>query len=307
MNYYIHPQAICESQSVGKGTRLWAFSHVLPGAVIGEDCNICDGVFIENDVVVGNSVTVKSGVQLWDGVSLGDGVFVGPNATFTNDLFPRSKAYLDSVLRTVVKPGASIGANATILPGVTIGAGAMIGAGSVVTRDVPDFAIVVGNPARISGYANTQQGQVQVGKGVETLIDEKAKKYLVKLKTASDLRGSLVAGEVFSEVPFAPKRFFLVHDVPSIEARGAHAHKECHQFLVCVSGSVQVIVDDGSSKFEFLLDNPEEGLYMPPLTWGTQYRYSQSAVLLVLASHEYDSNDYIRDYEEFCTTIKKLA
>jgi UDP-2-acetamido-3-amino-2,3-dideoxy-glucuronate N-acetyltransferase len=137
MSVFIHPAALCESPSIGDGTRVWAFAHVLPEAVIGEDCNICDGVFVENDVRVGNRVTVKSGVQLWDGITLEDDVFVGPNATFTNDLYPRSRVRLDGYLRTVVERGASIGANATILPGLTIGAGAMVGAGSVVTRDVP--------------------------------------------------------------------------------------------------------------------------------------------------------------------------
>ena len=116
-----HPQALVESKAIGAGTRIWAFAHVLSGAVIGSDCNICDGVFIENEVVVGDRVTVKSGVQLWDGITLEDDVFVGPNATFTNDLRPRSKQYPSDFLKTVVRQGASIGANATVLPGITIG------------------------------------------------------------------------------------------------------------------------------------------------------------------------------------------
>ena len=145
----IHDAAICESKNIGKGTNVWAFAHVLPGAVIGEDCNICDHVFIENDVVVGNRVTIKSGVQLWDGLRVSDDVFIGPNATFTNDKNPRSKKRLEKFLQTTVHEGASIGANATILPGVSIGRGAMVGAGAVVTHDVPPYAVVVGNPARI--------------------------------------------------------------------------------------------------------------------------------------------------------------
>ena len=124
----IHNAAICESTNVGKGTNVWAFSHVLSGAVIGEDCNICDHVFIENDVVVGNRVTIKSGVQLWDGLRVDDDVFIGPNATFTNDKNPRSKQRPERFLPTTVHEGASIGANATILPGVSIGRGAMVGA-----------------------------------------------------------------------------------------------------------------------------------------------------------------------------------
>jgi acetyltransferase-like isoleucine patch superfamily enzyme len=149
----VHQHALVEPGArIGPGTRIWAFAHILPGAVIGQDCNICDQTFIENDVVVGDRVTIKSGVQLWDGVTLGDDVFVGPNATFTNDPFPRSRQRPTSFPRTFVCNGASIGANATILPGLTIGEAAMVGAGAVVTKDVPPEAIVVGNPARIVGY-----------------------------------------------------------------------------------------------------------------------------------------------------------
>src|SRR5215472_858170 len=124
MNYFVHPQGICESSAIGAGTRIWAFAHVLPGARIGADCNICDGVFIENDVVLGNRVTVKCGVQLWDGLVVEDDVFIGPNATFTNDPFPRSKVYPKSFAKTLIRRGASIGANATILPGIELGTAA---------------------------------------------------------------------------------------------------------------------------------------------------------------------------------------
>src|SRR5688572_26109604 len=133
---FYHPQALVESADVGRGTRVWAFAHVLPGAVVGADCNVCDGVFIENDVVVGDRVTIKCGVQLWDGVRLEDDVFVGPNATFTNDKFPRAREWPERFETTVVHRGASIGANATLLPGISVGAHAMVGAGAVVTRDV---------------------------------------------------------------------------------------------------------------------------------------------------------------------------
>ena len=153
----IHPNAIVETSAIGKDTRIWAFVHVLPNAVIGEDCNVCDHVFIENDVIIGNRVTIKSGVQLWDGITVEDDVFIGPNATFTNDPFPRSKKFLDQYPRTTLQQGASIGANATILPGLSIGQYAMIGAGTVVTKNVPPFAIVVGNPARIIGYTDTDK------------------------------------------------------------------------------------------------------------------------------------------------------
>jgi acetyltransferase-like isoleucine patch superfamily enzyme len=146
---FIHPSSDVQSKQIGEGTRIWQYVVVLPGAIIGRDSNICSHCFIENQVVVGDRVTVKCGVQLWDGVTLEDDVFVGPNATFTNDLHPRSRNAAAKLLPTLVKKGASIGANATILPGLTIGEGAMVGAGAVVTKDVPPRTLVVGNPARI--------------------------------------------------------------------------------------------------------------------------------------------------------------
>src|SRR5258708_14734454 len=155
--YFIHEQALVATEQIGRNTRVWAFAHILPGAIVGEDCNLCDHTSIENDVVIGNRVTIKCGVQLWDGITLEDDVFIGPNVTFTNDPFPRSKITPQVFSRTLIRKGASIGANATILPDVTIGQYAMIGAGTVVTKDVPPFAIVVGNPAVIIGYINSKK------------------------------------------------------------------------------------------------------------------------------------------------------
>lgn len=148
----VHPTAIVDTDSVGEGTRIYAYSHVLDGVVIGRNCNINDHCFIETGVRLGDRVTVKCGISIWAGVTVEDEVFLGPGMTFTNDLSPRSKQYLREHPKTLVCQGASIGANATILAGTTIGEYAMVGAGSVVTRSVPSYGLVYGVPARLRGY-----------------------------------------------------------------------------------------------------------------------------------------------------------
>jgi UDP-2-acetamido-3-amino-2,3-dideoxy-glucuronate N-acetyltransferase len=305
---FVHDQALCESDEIGPGTRIWAFAHVLPGARIGKDCNICDGVFVEDGAVVGDRVTVKCGVQLWKGVLLEDDVFVGPNATFTNDRFPRSRQWLEEHPQTVVRANATIGANATILPGLEIGRGAMVGAGAVVTRSVPPHAIVTGNPARIHAYVQTPRpaSPTSVANKSEPGTTDLAVPgvHLVRFSEYTDLRGKLTVGEFPDDgVPFTPKRWFMVYDVPSREVRGEHAHRVCHQFLICVSGRVNVAVDDGQHRGEVLLDNPTLGIYIPPLVWASQFRYDADAVLLVLASHAYDPDDYIREYDSFLAEV----
>ena len=300
MDYFKHELAVVETAAVGKRTRIWAFTHVLPGAKIGADCNICDHTFIENDVIVGDRVTVKSGVQLWDGVSLEDDVLIGPNATFTNDRFPRSGHHDKGIAFTTVKLGASIGANATIMAGITIGDHALVGAGAVVTRNVPPWAIVTGNPARITGYVgtiSTEPGrpvQVPAEPGVHASQVQGVTIY--RLPLVRDLRGFLSAAE---NLPFEIKRYFLVFQVPTPEVRGEHAHRTLHQFLVCVHGACHLIVDDGRKREEVVMDSPALGVHLGPMVWATQYQYTSDAVLLVFASDVYKPEDYIREYDEF--------
>jgi UDP-2-acetamido-3-amino-2,3-dideoxy-glucuronate N-acetyltransferase len=307
MTYFKHPTADIQCVHIGEGTRIWQFVVALPAARIGRDCNICSHCFIENDVTIGDRVTLKSGVQVWDGIEIGDDVFVGPSVAFTNDRFPRSGVHPAKFARTVIHKNASIGANATILPGIAIGEHAMIGAGAVVTRSVPPNAIVVGNPAKIVGYVNAKSRSIDAAaepplsshnpRGVRSTSVRGVT--LHSMRTVPDMRGSLSVGEFEREIPFKPLRYFLVYAVPTAETRGEHAHRQCHQFLVAVHGSLRAVADDGENREEIVLDRPNLGLYLPPMTWGIQYHYSADAVLLVFASDHYEASDYVRDYGDF--------
>jgi UDP-2-acetamido-3-amino-2,3-dideoxy-glucuronate N-acetyltransferase len=301
-----HKSADVQSKSIGKDTNIWQFVVVLPQAVIGDNCNICSHCFIENDVIIADNVTIKSGVQLWDGIIIESKVFIGPNVTFSNDKYPRSKRYPDEFSKTTIKEGASIGAGATILPSITIGTKAMVGAGAVVTRNVPDNAIVVGNPAKIIGYVSAEENKQlpALPTNIEPELIKVTGVTLHEFPLINDLRGNLTVGEFSKEIPFIPKRYFSVFDVPSKEVRGEHAHKECHQFLICIKGSCHVVADDGNQRQEFVLDKPNKGIYLPPMVWGVQYKYSADAVLMVFASEHYDANDYIRNYSDFIGLVR---
>jgi hypothetical protein len=203
-----------------------------------------------------------------------------------------------------VRRGASIGANATVLPGLTIGEGQMIGEGAVVTRDVPPHSVLAGNPGRIIGYTGATGAPMQASRvpppretgsqstGVSGVT-------IHRLPRVDDLRGQLSFGEVLVHVPFEVKRYFLVYGVASQEIRGEHAHRTLHQFMICVHGLCHIVADDGVHREEFVLDDPSIGIHVPSMVWAVQYRYTPDAVLLVLASDKYDGGDYIRDYAEF--------
>ena len=314
---FVHDHGICESPHVGEGTRVWAFAHVLPGARVGRDCTVCDHVFIENDVEIGDEVTIKCGVQIWDGLRIKNRVFIGPNVSFSNDLYPRSRQRPEAFLVTTIEDDVSIGANATILPGIRIARGAMVGAGAVVTRDVPPYARVVGNPAKIIGYENVEASAVPVVGRPSTANGYHAGEvggrldlkvggcFLEQLPNFSDMRGGLTPLEFERGVPFKPARIFLVYGVSSDRVRGEHAHRECEQFLVAVAGGVSALVDDGVHRVEVRLDNRTTGLYLAPMVWGVQYKFTPDCVVLVIASHPYDANDYIRDYEVFRQAVVK--
>jgi acetyltransferase-like isoleucine patch superfamily enzyme len=305
-DYFVHPHGIVEpGAQIGARTRVWAFTHVLPGAKIGEDCNICDNCFVENDVILGDRVTVKPFVPLPDGMRIEDDVFIGPNAAFTNDHFPRSKGYEAKLQGITIRKGASIGANAVVLPGVTVGRNAMVGSGSVVSKDVPPNAVVMGIPARVVGFVNSERNaRLRPIAGAENMEELKATgAALVTLKTIHDPDGSLSVNEFAKLLPFTPRRYFVVYDVPEEDLRGHHAHRVQHEFLTCIRGSCHVMVDDGQHRAEVVLDSPELGLHLPPKRWAAQYKYSSDAALVVLSSGEYEAEDYIHDYEEFLALV----
>jgi dTDP-4-dehydrorhamnose 3,5-epimerase-like enzyme len=222
-------------------------------------------------------------------------------------------------LETVVENGASIGANATILPGVRIGSGAMVGAGAVVTRNVPPNTIVVGNPAQIRGYVSeggatlspisVHESSVESAgdepRSVARIVDVGVSPVrLVRLPQFEDLRGSLAVIEIARDLQLpAMERIFFVHSVPNQHVRGEHAHRKCHQVLLCTHGSVSVLVDNGSQRATVRLDDPNHALHVPPRVWASQFSFSPDAVLTVLASHAYDESDYIRSYEAFSRFI----
>jgi acyl-[acyl carrier protein]--UDP-N-acetylglucosamine O-acyltransferase/dTDP-4-dehydrorhamnose 3,5-epimerase-like enzyme len=262
MSYFKHELALVETQCIGEGTSIWAFTHILPRARLGRDCNIGDHTLIENDVIVANRVTIKSGVQISNSVTISD--------------------------------DALIGANATLLPGIVIGERAQVGPGAVVTRDVPADTIVAGNPAQITGYVGTRT--VEPPGKAPTAVKGVT---VHRLPLVDDVRGLLSFGEALRHVPIDFKRYFLVFGVSSEEVRGEHAHKTLHQFFICVHGRCHLVADDAVNRQEFVLDSPNLAVHVPPMVWALQYKYTADAVLLVLASDYYDPSDYIRDYSEF--------
>jgi len=283
----------------GKDTVISPYVLVSDSAKIGKGCYIGPHSVIERNVRISNNVTVGAGVHFCPGVKVSDSVTIGSSVSFT--ALATDKINGDGDI--IIEIGAIIGDGAIIYGGVSVGQYAQVAPGALLTRSVPPNAIVEGNPARIVGYVNTSNtarsaledklnGEGLYNSGVNGVC-------LYSFPLIKDIRGSLTVGEFERSIPFPVKRYFMVFDVPSIETRGEHAHYRCHQFLICVKGSISVVADDGVQREEFLLSRPNQGLYLPPMTWGIQYKYSSDAVLLVFASDYYDASDYIRNYDEF--------
>lgn len=255
---------------------------------------------------IGFGCRIDSGAVVPAYCELGDDVHLGPNVVFVEP----DEGSICCVARAHAH--VRVGANAVIYPNVVLATGVVVRAGAVVTRSVPHGAIVDGNPATIVGYINAIHDRSTRVTSVLLRGTEPVQKTAVdgvvlhRMHVVPDLRGSLTVGEFQRQIPFTPLRYFIVFGVPSRETRGEHAHRECHQFLVCVRGSCSVVADDGKRRVEVRLDSLDTGLYLPPMIWGIQYQYSADAELLVFASHHYDANDYIRDYEDFLR-LKTLA
>lgn len=239
-----------------------------------------------------------------DTAKIAEGVKLGPRVVLAGD---------GIVLRANIR----IDAAAVIGADVTIGQGAWVKAGAVVLRSVPPNAIVEGNPAQVVGYLDGDDAR---RKSDPKHVDIRASSHLSRpakvdlgvgasalflMRRITDARGALTVGEVPNEVPFSPARYFVVFNVPSMELRGEHAHKRCQQFLICLHGSCRVLLDDGENRCQVTLDRPDMGVFMPEMIWGTQYRYSADAVLLVFASRTYESEDYLRTYEDFLAEIER--
>lgn len=244
------------------------------------------------DVAVDPAVTLGAGVVITGRVAILGSTRIGPGVVVEG---PRIGSAL------TIGPDSVVGTGATISM-ASIGARAVLEPGTVVTRTVPADAVIGGNPGRI---LRTRPGRPAEPVPPPATSEDRTRESLVSLRLVDDMRGALVAGEYPAQLPFTVSRFFTVFGVPGPEVRGEHAHHECHQLLIAVAGSLEVICDDGTHTRSYALSRPDVALHIPPLVWGVQHQYSSDAVLLVLASHPYDSADYIRDYDEFKRCVEE--
>jgi len=270
MATHIHPTALCSTEKVGKDTEIGAFCVIEKNTIIGRSTNISHSVTIAANSRVGNHVIINAGARIGSGCAIDDNV--------------------------------TIGANAVISDSLSLQRGSFISANTRVLMSVPPYAIVEGSEASITGYVDADLSVLP--KIIQAPAQNAQKTRVIgvrcfEIRQFPDLRGDLTVGEFETDLPFLPKRYFLVHNVSSEKIRGEHAHRKCHQFLICAHGACSVIADDGVNRQEFALDRPSIGVHVPPMIWGIQYKFTRDAVLLVFASEHYDTNDYIRNYDEF--------
>ena len=263
--------------------------------MIGDKCSIAEGTSLGERVEIGDNVVIEPGCHLCDDVRIEGGCRIASGVVFTSDFQSDSTGP-----RTEVASNVTIGANVTVCR-VSIGQNAVIRPGSVVTRKIPPNAIVCGNPAKIIGYVGTDvvDRQDHPVFSPEAPYTSKTGARVYDIPKFSDMRGDLSVIEIERLLPFPIKRLFYTYNIDTELVRGEHAHIQCHQFLIAVAGSVNVVCDDGCHREEFILNGPNIGLHIPKLCWGVQYKHSKDNILLVLASHQYDADDYIRDYDQF--------
>ncbi len=305
----IHPSALSESKDIGPNTQVEAFAYIAHKVRVGKNCVIGPHVCIGKAAVIGDRVIIRGSAQICAGTIIEDEVSIAAHATFLSDRDSHSGNVTDNPI--VLRRGCKIGASATLCAGVTIGEYGVVDAGAVVTRSVRPHAIVAGNPATVVAFANTLEAPARSAAPSSAPVQATESKVrgvkIYELPLIRDPRGNLTVGEFERTLPFVPKRYFMTFDVPSFDLRGEHAHRTCHQFLLCVRGSCAVVVDDGLNREEFLLDRPTFGVHVPPMVWATEYKHSQDSRLLVFASEYYDPADYIRDYQIFLKEAASLG
>lgn len=266
----IHPTALCSHDQIGEGTDVGAYCVIERHSIIGRNTSVSHGVTIAANTRVGDEAKIGAGARIGSGCTIGNKV--------------------------------TIGANAVISDGISLHIGSCVSPNSRVLMSVPPYAIVGGSEASITGYVDANPGVLSKIKQAPTENPQESRvqgaRYY-QIRQFPDLRGDLSVGEFETDLPFLPKRYFLVHNVASEKIRGEHAHKKCHQFLTCVHGSCSVIADDGTNRQEFILDRPTVGVHLSPMVWGIQYKFTRDAVLLVFTSEHYDPEDYIRNYNDF--------
>ena len=313
-HFSVHPQAFCETDQIGNGTRVDAFATLAEGSMLGSDVVIARGATVLRAAEIGDRVRVDVGAVVGEGVHIQSDVVVGPRAILSDPTASANERANHVPGRIVIGQDARIGSNAMVFPGVHISRNARVCAGAVVTRSVPANAIVSGNPANISGYvrfanhladAASNQSVAETSKWPELQPSVVAGVSVHRSPLHRDMRGSLVANEFSKDIPFEPKRTFLVYDVPTGQVRGEHAHRECHQFISCIHGACSLVAEDGKARKEFRLDDPTIGVHIPPMVWSSQHRHTPNAVLLVHASHGYDPDDYIHDYKAFLAQVTR--
>lgn len=279
MSFHQHTTAICESNTIGDQTSVDAYSVISKTARLGKHCKIGCFSHIKDKCDIGNQTSIGSNCVIAEKVQ--------------------------------IEEDCKLGDNVSILAGIQIGQGAVIRSGSVVTRHVPPHAIISGNPAEIEYYASENvesldQSIVTSNKKIDAPLSlDVGRSALWPLPNFDDMRGTLTVSEYEKDLPFKPERSFLVYNVPNNKIRGEHAHKQCDQFLIAVHGTLSILLDDGKARREVQLQSPDQGVYMPAGIWGTQYKFSSDAVLLVFASRPYENDDYLRTYADFLNYINQ--